>query len=90
MPGLVIWGNRKSGHRWVAWARATGPPRSNSQYHRPKMITFVSQSIAPVVSSDDAKSPSVPRASPTTRWPTDQALARLRTPTKERASQRST
>lgn len=36
--GLSIWGNWKSGKGRSPWARAAGPPRSNSQYQRAKTI----------------------------------------------------
>jgi hypothetical protein len=41
--GLTICTNWKSGYCLTLSARATGPPRSNSQYHRPNTITLVSQ-----------------------------------------------
>ena len=38
----------------MASARATGPPRSKSQYHSAKAITLVTQMAPPVTSSVDA------------------------------------
>src|ERR1700735_5177905 len=49
--GEDIWGNIRSGCATVPSARRTGPPRSNSQYHRPTAITLVIQIEAPEASS---------------------------------------
>ena len=43
----VICGNRKSGGRRARRARLPGPPRSSSQYQRPKIRKFVSQISMP-------------------------------------------
>src|SRR6266568_4811865 len=47
---LVISGKTKAGSPPAPRARAAAPPRSRSQYHRPKAITLVSQ-IAPPLAS---------------------------------------
>ena len=75
--GLTICANWKSGYLLLRLsARATGPPRSNSQYHRPNTITLVSQMAPPVISSWPGVLPRVAlgdvdrRAGPPTRrWP---------------------
>ena len=44
----------------MAWARCTGPPRSNSQYQRANAITLVAQMAAPEASSGPALPPAWP------------------------------
>ena len=53
----VICGNRKSGYGRRPCARAAGPPRSNSQYHNAKTITFVSHTVPALMISSVASSP---------------------------------
>src|SRR6516165_4510541 len=47
---LTISGNTKAGGRLDPRVRAAAPPRSRSQYHKPKAITLLSQ-IAPPLAS---------------------------------------
>ena len=74
----------------VAFARATGPPRSNSQYHSAKTMMFVSQMAPPVIRSGPGAvyyRCRRARARVTSRA-TDHALARLRTAARVRPSSR--
>src|SRR5260370_27538853 len=47
---LLISGKTKAGGRPAPRARAAAPPRSRSQYHRPKAITLVSHTAPPLAS----------------------------------------
>ena len=70
-------------------ARATGPPRSNSQYHRANTTTLVSQIMAPLISRRAGVVPVVPCVMPMASLASDQPLARLSRAANVSASRRS-
>jgi hypothetical protein len=87
--GLTIWTNWKSGYRLTLSARATGPPRSNSQYQRANTTTLVSQIMAPPSSRRAGVMPVVPSVMPMASLATDHPLARLSRAANVSASRRS-
>jgi hypothetical protein len=87
--GLTICTNWKSGYCLVLSARATGPPRSSSQYHRPNTITLVSQMSAPVISRRLGVVPVDPVVIPMASLASDHPLDRLSRTANVSASHRS-